>query len=264
MEKVFHHVIAWKNGKTAEIKYYILGGNRYPYFSFCYNGCADHEGALRHFPGLKLFADLHLCGPDGEATHGAENAFYHYAEGIHPDGSPCYYPTKEAEQLDHLNREQAAFSRFIAESGLAPDIARDIWTTVKTYGDGYCSKIFNLARRHRLTIPREKLTLVNARNNGHLASTLRISMQEAEAIPPGVTKEQFIAQYVDPHRPRWQEEADTALAWLAEQEANPMPTKEDEKSGKALYMSAATYKAWRAKLAEEKEQDRQAKLKARG
>lgn len=53
------------------------------------------------------------------------------------------------------------------------------------------------------------------RNNAYLANHLRISLAEAEAIPEGLTKNDFERLYVVPNLERWEAEAEAVKAFLS-------------------------------------------------
>lgn len=71
----------------------------------------------------------------------------------------------------------------------------------------YCNIIKEIWKNR----PKNDLNIVVKRNNKALASHLRISLKEAEAIPAGLTKQQFNERYILPNVGRWKQEADAVI-----------------------------------------------------
>lgn len=71
----------------------------------------------------------------------------------------------------------------------------------------YCNIIKEIWKNR----PKNALNIVVKRNNKALASHLRISLKEAEAIPAGLTKQQFNERYILPNVDRWKQEANEII-----------------------------------------------------
>lgn len=246
-ERHIHHIYASIGGPSpvVEAELHYIEGNKAPYFAVTRisRGC-DHEYIAEKFPELRPLIALHLCDPDGAPMHSGENGFYFYAEGAKDNREPVYFPTEEAREQEQKRRERAAYEAFKEESELCHDTASDIWLSTNTR-NAYNSNWFAMAQRHKQSIRTTVTSLVVQRNNKALAKHLRISLPEAEAIPAGLTKAEFIAQHVEPHRERWREEAAAAIQWLKEKEVinPPMPDDAEDEDEKVYYFGAEAYKA---------------------
>lgn len=245
MEKIIHKVYAGKGGPKIDVTISLthLKGNSSPYFSITNGNGAAHEDILRKYPKLKLFVDLHLADDSGAPMYAARNGFYFYAEGVKENGEKEYFATKEERTLKERENEHKAYLAFKEESGLSVEIALDIWHSVKAHTT-YNSHFFGIAQRHMLTSNSVLTTLIVKRNNKALASHLRISLKDAEAIPAGLTMQQFEDLYVTPHRKRWLDEAQTAIKWLAEMEQVDPPCVVESIKGETYYFGAERYKEY--------------------
>ena len=249
------HVFAVKmKGKGwfyAEVCLHKLKGNKEAYFSVTNgNGCA-HEAILRQFPELKPLVDLHLSDEPGYPLHCKENAFFYYAEGVDDQGKRVYHASEEAKEQEQARRENEAWVNFCnnREGGRLVKELWDIWASVPAYPKKkYKSRIFQVAQECKQAIKSTITELVVPRNNQHLASHLRISLAEAEAIPPNLTKREFIDRYVAPHVERWKREAQEAIAWM-ESKDDAVPDKIEP--GKVYYLKGEdSFRKWEGRVRE--------------
>ena len=214
------YVVKYQNAtwRWAETGLHYIKGNSAPYFYTTNGHGAAHSEIEAHFPGLKPFVALHLSDDNGLPLHALPNAWYHYAEGIDAEGNRVFHASKEAREAEQARREQVALKEFIkvnTGNTLHKSELIDIWDSVDGYAwskKTYKSEVFTLAQSMKQSIKSTITELVVARNNSHLASHLRISLAEAQAIPANLTKEQFNALYIVPNIERWNREAQEAIA----------------------------------------------------
>lgn len=214
----------------VEVKLTQLG-NQKPYFSvtgevypvdrpaiernlICCGCCHDDIQAI-----TKEFNDiisLHLSDIDGLPLYPLENGFYRYAEGIKEDGTPAYLKDEVALKAFNYQREQAYYKEFLKRTGLQDNAFTQesfdvLYSTYHSRDDQnprnhYKALLSAIRWEDKKTTP-----LVVARNNKALASHLRISLEEAEAIPSGLTKQQFNERYILPNVDRWKQEANAVI-----------------------------------------------------
>ncbi len=207
-------------------------GNQIPYFSVTASvypigkpkternlisaGCC-HEEIQTLTEKFNDVIALHLSDIDGKPMYPLENGFYHYAEGIKEDGNPEYFKNKDQEQAFKAKKSQCIYEEFLKRTKL-----KDTPFTLEAYNalskrlvldsdkelpeNYYKTLIAEIEKEYRTPWP-----LIVERNNKHLSSHLRISLEEAEAIPAGLTKKQFYDRYVLPNIDRWKQEADAVI-----------------------------------------------------
>lgn len=161
---------------------------------------------------------LHLSDIDGLPMYPLENGFYHYAEGIKEDGTLVYFKNEEEKQKFEETRKQCIYREFLKRTKLADTAftheayralsARSYLSdTEKNQPKNYYKNCINQIEKEY----KNPWVLIVKRNNKHLASHLRISLEEAEAIPAGLTKQQFNTRYILPNVERWKQEADAVI-----------------------------------------------------
>lgn len=161
---------------------------------------------------------LHLSDIDGQPLHPLENGFYHYAEGINEDGTPVYFKNEEERQKAEETRSQYIYREFLKRTKLentafaneafrALSSHRYLSDTEKKLPENYYKNCINQIEKEY----KKSYVLVKERNNKALAHHLRISIKEAEAIPAGLTKQQFNERYIKANTDRWKQEADAAI-----------------------------------------------------
>lgn len=157
---------------------------------------------------------LHLSNIDGQPMHSLENGFYHYAEGIKEDGTLVYFKNEEEANKAKKDNKEWVYQEFLKQTGLKDDeFVKQAFFLLELqkfiYDDklSYCNIIKEIWKNR----PKNDLNIVVKRNNKALASHLRISLKEAEAIPAGLTKQQFNERYILPNVGRWKQEADAVI-----------------------------------------------------
>lgn len=161
---------------------------------------------------------LHLSNIDGQPLSPLENGFYHYAEGIKEDGTPVYFKNEEERQKAEETRSQCIYREFLKRTKLentaftneayrALSSHRYLSDTEKNLPENYYKNCINQIEKEY----KNPWMLIVKRNNKALASHLRISLKEAEAIPAGLTKQQFNERYILPNVDRWKQEANEII-----------------------------------------------------
>lgn len=161
---------------------------------------------------------LHLSDIDGLPLHPLENGFYHYAEGIKEDGTPVYFKNEEEKQKFEETRKQCIYLEFLKRTKLddtpfTKEAYRSLSNrcylsdTGKNLPENYYKNRINQIEKEY----KNPWILIVKRNNKALASHLRISLKEAEAIPSGLTKQQFNERYILPNVDRWKQEAHAVI-----------------------------------------------------
>lgn len=159
---------------------------------------------------------LHLSDIDGLPLHPLENGFYHYAEGIKEDGTPAYLKDEAALKAFEYQRKQGYYKEFLKRTGLQDNaftqesfdvLYREYHSSDDQNPRNYYKSLISSIRRE----DKNRTPLIVARNNKALASHLRISLEEAEAIPSGLTKQQFNERYILPNVDRWKQEANAVI-----------------------------------------------------
>ena len=231
----------------AETCLHMIEGHKQPYFSTTNYCGAAHDEILKSFPELKPLVALHLAGMDGLPMHALGNSFYHYAEGVKGDGTREYYASEEEKKEEQERRTEAARAAFF-ESQAAHNTGQelaDAWNTVTDYKHlrkEYESELFQNAQKYKIESKMNVLTLVVPRNNAALASILRITEEEAAAIPAGLTESEFNQRYILPNIARWKKEALAATAYL-NRETDYLP--DTLERGKVYYFNHETFIDWK-------------------
>lgn len=157
---------------------------------------------------------LHLSNIDGQPMYSLGNGFYHYAEGIKEDGTPVYFKNEEEANKAKKNNKEWVYQEFLKQTGLKDDeFVKQAFFLMELQAFIYDDKLSycNIIKEIWKNRPKNDLNLVVKRNNKVLASHLRISLKEAEAIPAGLTEQQFNERYILPNVGRWKQEANEII-----------------------------------------------------
>ena len=245
-ERVFAVKVIGKRWYYAETYLHYIEGNKSAYFATTNDRGAAHGAISKRFPELRPLIALHLADEDGMPMHPLENAWYHYAEGVDEQGRREFYESEDAKKAEQERREERAYQNFMtAYTGTETTLLCDIWNSVSGYtwkAQHYMNTMFQHAQKCKQSVKSTLSALVVKRNNEHLARHLRITLDEARAIPANLTKEQFNNKYILPNIPRWNREAVDAIRFM-QTHCDSLPDTVEQL--RTYYFSHETFKRWK-------------------
>ena len=173
-------------GPTCNASVNWYPGNRMPGFFAPLEG---RNVSRSMFPALRPVFSVNGWDLDGNIN--LSNVLYHYAEGIDVSGRGQFWTSDE--ERDAAQAENAIRTRHVFTQK-HPDIPSYVIDEIyenRFAGTPLSLEMRNLERILWKEAYQRKLETATPRNNKHLASTLGISIKEAEEIPSRMTKAYF-------------------------------------------------------------------------